>query len=321
MELFGDLVEQYREFASDAVEESPCFVEWSLAVAADADVQAWLADLPRIKQQPNLVFAAARWHGAPAPGPYDGFRRVLLGDDGAVRQTILARSTQTNEVGRLASLTPLFARLPGPLALLEAGTSAGLCLYPDRYDYAWPPLGELGGSGGPVLTCSVEGDPPLPPLPSRHPEVAWRGGVDLHPLDVTDADAMAWLATLVWPEQDERRAALRAAVEVTRADPPRIVAGDLLDELPALVDEAGRHGTPVVFHSAVIAYLDSDGRRSFGEMMRSLVADGRCRWVSNEAPGVVPGIDGPRLPARFVLALDGRPVASAQGHGRALTWF
>jgi hypothetical protein len=318
VDLFGDLAAQYREFAADAHDESPCFEEWSLAVADDPDVLTWLSGLPRVKQQPNLVFAAARWHAVPAPGPYDGLRRVLLDDDGRVRSTILDRSTQTNEAGRLATLVPVLGGLHGPLALVEAGASAGLCLYPDLYDYAWPPLGGLVGSGGPTLTCVVEGDVPIP---ERHPEVAWRGGVDLHPLDVTDPAAMAWLEMLVWPEQDDRRARLRAAIDIARTDPPRIHTGDLLEEVPALVAEAGRHGTPVVFHSAVIAYVDERDRPRFGEMMRDLVAEGRCHWVSNEAPGVVPGIDGPRLPARLVLALDGRPVGSAQGHGHALSWF
>ena len=95
-------------------------------VADDEEVLAWLADLPPLKQQPNLVFAAARWHGVPAPGPYAGLRAALLGDDGTIRATILSRSTQTNEVGRLATLTPAFATLGDePLALLEVGASAG----------------------------------------------------------------------------------------------------------------------------------------------------------------------------------------------------
>ncbi len=63
------------------------------------------------------------------------------------------------------------------------------------------------------------------PVPAEHPDVAWRGGVDLNPLDVHDQDAMAWLETLVWPEQDERRERLRAAVEVARREPAYLVRG------------------------------------------------------------------------------------------------
>ncbi|MBL0747550.1 DUF2332 domain-containing protein [Nocardioides baculatus] len=320
MLLYDDVIEEYRDFATYAAGDSPCFEAWALGVAADPEVLAWLGTLPPIKRQPNLVFAAARWHGAPAPGPYAGLRRVLLEHEAEVRATVLSRATQTNEAGRLATLTPVLALVGGPLALIEVGASAGLCLHPDRYDYAWPPLGELRGSGGPTLTATATGSLPVP---VRHPEVAWRGGVDLNPLDVADADAMAWLENLVWPEQDERRERLRAAVEVARREPPLLRRGDLFDHLPALLEQAAPHGTPVVFHSAVIAYLEEPDRRRFHDLMSGLVAEGRCRWISNEGRRVLPDVTGDaEVPSgRFVTALDGVPVAWSHGHGHALDWL
>lgn len=320
MLLHDDVIEEYRDFATYAAGDSPCFEDWALGVVEDPEVLAWLATLPPIKRQPNLVFAAARWHGAPAPGPYAGLRRVLLEDESVVRATIMSRATQTNEVGRLATLAPVLGLIDEPLALIEVGASAGLCLFPDRYDYAWPPAGTLRGSGGPVLTAAATG--PLP-VPAAHPEVAWRGGIDLNPLDVSDPDAMAWLENLVWPEQDERRARLRAAVEVARADPPTLRRGDLFDRLPDLLEEAAGHGTPVVFHSAVIAYLEEPDRERFHDLMVDLVAAGRCRWVSNEGRRVLPRVTGDReVPSgRFVTALDGIPVAWSHGHGHAVDWL
>ena len=319
MLLYDDVIEEYRDFATYAAGDSPCFEEWALGVVADAAVLAWLETLPPVKRQPNLVFAAARWHGAPAPGPYAGLRRLLLDREAEVRATVMTRATQTNEVGRLATLVPVLALVEGPLALVEVGASAGLCLYPDRYDYAWPPVGELRGSGGPTLTAVATG---ALPVPARHPEVAWRGGVDLNPLDVGDADAMAWLENLVWPEQDERRERLRAAIEVARREPPRLRRGDLFDHLPALLEEAAPHGTPVVLHSAVIAYLEEPDRRRFHDLMTGLVTEGRCRWISNEGRRVLPGVTGELdVPSgRFVTALDGVPVAFSHGHGHAVEW-
>jgi hypothetical protein len=320
MLLYDDVVEEYRDFATYAAGDSPCFEEWALGVAEDAEVLAWLDTLPPIKRQPNLVFAAARWHGAAAPGSYDDLRRVLLEREADVRETVMSRATQTNEVGRLATLAPVLGLVEGPLALVEVGASAGLCLFPDRYDYAWPPVGGLRGSGGPVLTARTTG---ALPVPAAHPEVAWRGGVDLNPLDVRDEDAMAWLENLVWPEQDERRERLRAAVAVARLDPPSLRRGDLFEHLPDLLDEAAPHGTPVVFHSAVIAYLEQADRDRFHDLMTGLVAQGRCRWISNEGRRVLPRVTGDReVPSgRFVTALDGVPVAWSHGHGHALDWL
>lgn len=325
MELHGPLEHLYLSFAEHAAAESPCLADWARRVAGDRQVGEWLDTLPGIKRQPNLVFAAARWHGVPAPGPYDALREALLGDDGSLRATILTRSTQTNEAGRLATLVPSFAALPGPLALLEVGASAGLCLYPDRWDYRWtgPSGHELIGSGGPLLTCAAAG--PVP-YPSRHPEIAWRAGIDLHPLDVEDPDATDWLEILIWPEQDHRRARLREAVEIARADPPDIMAGDLFDALPGRLAEASRHATPVVFHSAVIAYLDVEQRQRFVELMCGLVADGACHWISNEGQRVLPSITatGPVVPddeVTFVLGVDGQAVAWTHGHGSTLMWL
>ena len=328
MEPFGDPAAQYADFATEARGLSPCFEEWANGVAGDPEVLAWLATLPAGKQQPNLVFAAARWHGVPAPGPYDALRAALLADDGTIRATIMSRSTQTNEVGRLATLTPAFATLADgrSLALLEVGASAGLCLYPDRYDYAWRTADGLVRSApgaGPLLACDVSGDAPLPGHP---PTVAWRGGIDLNPLDVADEDAMTWLTTLVWPEQDERRERLERAIAIARSDPPELVRGDLLDELPALVEHAAAAGPVVVFHSAVIAYLEPDDRDRFHRLMTDLVANRRCHWVSNEGRRVLPAVTatGPPIPEdapTFVLGVDGRAVAWTHGHGRSMSWF
>ena len=320
MLLHDDVIEEYRDFASYAAGDSPCFEEWALGVVDDPEVLAWLGTLPAIKRQPNLVFAAARWHGAPAPGPYAGLRRTLLDREPEVRATVLARATQTNEVGRLATLAPVLALVGGPLALVEVGASAGLCLFPDRYDYAWPPTGALRGSGGPVLTAGATG--PLP-VPTAHPEVAWRGGVDLNPLDVSDPDAMAWLENLVWPEQEQRRRRLRTAVEVARQEPPRLRRGDLFDHLPGLLDEAATFGTPVVLHSAVVAYLEEADRSRFHDLMTDLVDEGRCRWISNEGRRVLRDVTGDlEVPSgRFVTALDGVPVAFSHGHGHAIDWL
>ena len=324
MEPYDEVARQYAMFAEEAREESPCFVEWGFGVAGDPEVLAWIDGLPGRKKQPNLVFAAARFHGVPAPGPYAGLRSALLDDDGSIRATIMERSTQTNEAGRLATLLPAFGFVvpTGPVALVEAGASAGLNLYPDHWGYRWStPTGPVTLGREPRLECEVLGEPPLP---TELPQVAWRGGVDLNPLSVADTSAtgdMAWLELLVWPEQDDRRARLRHAVEVARTEPSHLVRGDLLDELPALVAEASAYGTVLVFHSAVAVYLTRPDRARMRELMEGLVADGRCHWVSNEAPGVFPELAAPDPPPwRFQLSVDGRAVGYTHGHGVELDW-
>lgn len=320
----------YRNFAVYAAGNSPCFEQWALGVADDPDVQRWLAGLPEPKRQPNLVFAAARWHGLAAPAPYGALRTALLGDTGPIRATVLERATQTNEVGRLATLLPAFAAVPGdgPVGLLEVGASAGLCLYPDRWSYSWTTArGTVTtGTAGRTLHADVTG-PAV--LPAHVPEVVWRAGVDLNPLDAGDPDTCRWLLTLVWPEHDDRRRVLEAALDLARRDPPDLRRGDLLRELPGLVAEGlaalPDHGRLLVFHSAVIAYLDVPGRERFAGLVRDLLAgDPRLHWVANERPRALPAVTatGPQPPpGRYVLAVDGRVVGHTHQHGRSLHWW
>jgi len=159
-------------------------------------------------------------------------------------------------------------------------------------------------------------------LPEALPHVVWRAGLDISPLDVKDADQMAWLGTLVWPEQTDRLARLRSAVRIARADPPRILRGDLTRDLPLLVREAPRDATLVVFHTAVLAYVPDQAQRdAFAAQAMSL-----CDyWISNEAPNVFPDIaakiDGALQPPLFMLAVNGNPVAAAHPHGATLDWI
>lgn len=303
---------RYARFARlEARGNSPCYEAWCAGIAADPDICALIDTLPEARRQPNLVLAAARWHGA-APTEYATFRAWLVAHWDAVAATARVRATQTNEPGRCATLLPLLAALPQPLALIEAGASAGLCLYPDRYRYRYDAGAILGDGDGPIMDCATSG--PVP-LPTARPRVVWRAGIDLNPLDVNDEDAMAWLEALVWPEQDARRARLRAAIAIARAEPPHLVRGDIVALLPDLVAAAPAGATVVVFHSAVLAYLPPAGRQAF---IARASAPG-IHWIANEAAGVV--APSSEEDGRFVLMRDGDPVALAGPHGQSLTWL
>ena len=80
-----------------------------------------------------------------------------------------------------------------------------------------------------------------------------------------------------------------------------------------------------MFHSAVAAYLSAEDRDRLQALMTGLVAAGRCHWVSNEDPRVLPDVTATAaLPAHsrgFVLGIDGQAVAMAHGHGRWLRWL
>jgi len=304
----------YAEFAArEAHGVSPTYERLALAVSRDEEVLALLGTLPPAKRQPNLLFGVVRFLGGPVEDPA-AFRDYTAANWPAIEARLRTRATQTNEAGRCAVLLPVLASLPQPLALLEVGASAGLCLYPDRYAYRY--ADHVVGSGEPVLECAATGV-----APSRLPDVVWRAGLDLNPLNATDPADVAWLEALVWPEHAHRRARLRAAAAIVAAEPPLLVRGDLVDDLPALAARAPAGATLVVFHTSVLYQVPEPRRAAFADLVRGLPG----HWIANEAPGLLPYDALPTPPdgqaLHTVLALDGTPLAWTRPHGQAIIWF
>ncbi len=113
------------------------------------------------------------------------------------------------------------------------------------------------------------------------PEIVWRAGIDLNPLDARDDDDRAWLAGLVWPGEHGRRERIVAALDVAAADPPLLVAGDGAEMLPALAAEAPRDATLVVTTPGVLAHVPRAGREAIMDAARAA-----GRWITLDAPGL-----------------------------------
>jgi hypothetical protein len=294
------------------------YADLARRIAADAEILEFLEGLPRAKRQPNLLLASYR-SLLGTPDSWASFREQLLNSRGKLKERILERSTQTNEPARCATLLPLLARLPQPLALIEVGAAAGLCLLLDHYSYVYGDH-RLGPAedDAPVFYC---GHSPNLPLPAALPRVAWRAGLDLNPLDPEDEEEMQWLQTLVWPGEEYRIENLRRTIAIARRERPHVMKGDLLTDLSSLVAKVPPGLTIVVFHTAVLSYVQPQAaREAFAIQVRGL-----CDvWISNEGASVFPGIAaqaGESRPGKFLLAQNGAPVAWTDPHGLSIEWI
>lgn len=314
-----ELSDRYLAFAHrEAHGVSPIYETYATTAAENSDLLDRLLELPDGKQQPNLLFAATR-HAVGLPDAGVDFALHALAAWDEVRPVILSRSTQTNEPGRCACLLPALAQINEPLAIIEVGAAAGLCLFPDRYGYDY---------GRALLTPTEHGAPVFPckasnktPIPTSHPKIVWRAGLDLNPLDVRSEEDVQWLKTLVWPEQTERFSRLEAAIAVARHDPPHIIAGDLLGQTEALAAQAPADARLVIFHTAVLNYVAPEVRKEFAALVNDLGAE----WFANEGARILPDVASTNTledrPGAFVLSHNGRAIARTGPHGQFVDWL
>ncbi len=286
--LFGE-----RWFA----ESSPLYTQLSLAVADDPEIAAMLLAAPVDQRSPTLFFAAVHFlvmrspdeplavhfpdvsSLPPAPdGAYPMLRELCLRRSEELGGLIASRHTQTNEVGRCSFLLPALEVISSaverrPLALVEVGCSAGLNLLMDRYRIDFGAVGRSGPADS-ALTVRTEVRGELrPPVPSTWPTIASRLGIEINPIDVRDPDDALWLRACVWPEHHERLRVLTRAVEIARADPPTVLAGDAAALLPGALRESPPDAHPVVIHTQVLPYFSAEARDGWMDVVSGAAGD------------------------------------------------
>jgi hypothetical protein len=323
-----DLVEKYRRFAErECKDYSPAYYRLALEVSDDVEILAFVAQQP--VTQPNLLFAAVQYLTGPAEMPLSAVELgQFLRDRGEEVATLMrTRRTQTNEVGRCATLLP--ALPAGPLAIVEVGASAGLCLLLDKYHYDYG-FAQAGDPSSPVhIECRAHGSVPVP---GTIPYITWRRGLDLNPLDLRDDEDAQWLVACVWPDHPVRRRRLEAAISVARTNPPVVVAGDLTTDLAALLVDAPKDAQLVVFHSATLFYIADEQKEGLVNVLTETSHTRDVVWISNEGCGAIPelaaiapaGEERRGILGRTLLSRGKRVdsvLATAHPHGAELTWL
>ena len=244
--------------------------------------------------------------------------KTLRHRDGELLQS-LNSAPQTNEVRRSAVLIPvahlLTARLGLPLVISELGSSAGLNLLFDQFGLVIN--GQHYGPDAAEVTLTPDWEGPLPP--HAPPQVVAREGVDLNPLD-PKADALR-LLSYIWPDQPERLARTKTALDLAALQAPTVTQGDAVDWLEQRLTMHLPGRLHVVWHTVFWQYLPPDARARATAML--------------EAAGAKASADAPLAHFAMENAPDGKSAAltltlwpscevidlgRADFHGRWVKW-
>jgi hypothetical protein len=205
---------------------------------------------------------------------------ALVDHDSVVAQW-MRHPTQTNEVGRAASLiaalTVVVQQTGCRIELLELGSSCGLNLNLAHYAYNLGG-GRLGAANSQVCIAPRWNGAPAPtsvPL-----DIVDARGVDLLPLDPTDFSTRERLISFIWADQPERIARLEGALAIARQRQPLIDQDSAPRWLERQLRRPQDQGTcRVVMHSMVAQYFNEQELQT---MLRSMRNAGTC--ATNQRP-------------------------------------
>ena len=342
-----ELSKRFEWFAKyECQNASPLYEQLSLHIARDPEILELAAHAQKGQPVPNLLFGAVQFlllqgpkdvplplsafYRSITPSPsketdaYPHFRTFCFEHWDEIQALIGTHLVQTNEVRRCACLLPAFELVAShtgrrPMSLVEIGASAGLNLLWDRYGYDYGEGRLCGDIHSPVqLLCNLRGEK-HPALPVVLPLVASRIGVDLHPIDVHNAEATLWLRALIWPEHEKRIQLLNKALAAAQQDTPQILAGDALTLLPSVMAAVPMDTTLCLYHTFVINQFAPEARQK----LEALFAEEATRrdlyiiaivWLAGEFPmlwltSYEQGVKREQL------------LAKCSGHARWMEWL
>ena len=303
------LAQVYRHFGEvDAAGTSPLYERVAVALSESDEALRAIEAAPARKRHPRVILAAlhdlalagrapalaAAYAAADGDAAAGAAIDTLLRMTDAVVAIAVRRQARTNETGRCAVLYPAIAeaaRRVGATAvgLVDVGCSAGLNLNVDRVGITYSNGQSLGDLSSPVqMSSSIVGDRPIPTR--AIPEVVARIGVDLDPVDVTDADDCRWLRACLWPNQPERVARLEAEIALAATAPPLLLQGDVVEVMPHAFARVPADALPVVTSTWALSHLPLESRMRFLHRLDEAAVGRAVAWVSAEGVGVAPTI-------------------------------
>lgn len=345
------LAEVYRRFGEvDAADTSPLYARVAVAVSESDDALRAIELAPARKRHPTVILAVLHDFALAGRAPAlaaayaagDGDAAASAAIDTLLRMTdsvaaiAARRKPRTDETGNYAVLYPAIAeaaRRTGASAvgLIDVDCSAGFNLNVDRVGITYSNGQSLGDPSSPVQhSASIVGDRPVPK--QAIPQVVARVGIDLDPIDVTDADDARWLRACLPPDQPQHAAALEAEIALAVTDPPLLLHGDTLDVLPDAFARVPAHALPVVTTTWALSRRPLETRLRFLHRLDEAAPDRPVAWVSAEGVGVAPAIPtlGDRRASGHSIiglavfdhsTLRAEAVGRCWSRGRLLSWL
>jgi hypothetical protein len=345
------LAEVYRRFGEvDAATTSPLYERVAVALIESDEALRAIESAPARKRHPAVILAALHDLALAGRAPElaaayaagDGDAAAGAAIDTLLRMTdsvvaiAVRRRPVTMRTGRCAVLYPAVAEAArrmgaDAVGLIDVGCSAGSNLQVDGVGITYSNGQSLGDPSSPVqVSSSIVGDRPVPTRVM--PDVVARVGVDLDPVDVTDADDARWLRACLSPDQAERVASLEAGMALAATSPPLLLRGDAVELLPDAFARVPADALPVVTTTWTLSHFPLQSRLRFLHRLDEAAAGRAVAWVSVEGVGVAPAIptlgdrraSGHSIIGLAVLdrsALRAEAVGRCWSQGRLLAWL
>ncbi len=333
------LSQRFRNFADNECKGSSELYEFlSLKIAEDDELLDLCLHAKEGQPVPNLLYGAVHYlllkgnehplkeyypsivkHPLEGENTFDIFKDFCRIYQNDIISLLRHKLVQTNEVRRCAYLYPSFCyiynKIKKPLSLIEIGTSAGLQLLWDKYNYSYGTDEVFGDRNSKIhITSEIKGDN-FPFLLKNSPPVISKVGLDLHINDLNNSEDYLWLKALIWPDHQERLNLFDKTAQHFNENSAKLIEGDGIALLSEVIAQAPNKSALCIFHTHVANQLPEELK---DQLIKTIQMVGRKRDVFHLYNNMW---DGKLHLHSFINGIeDNKTVGETDGHGRWFTW-
>jgi hypothetical protein len=301
MEL-GDIQDRFISFADlECKANSELYYKLSHQISKDEDLLKIASNTRAGQPIPNIFFAAvhylllkniekdlAKYYPSIQKKqiseiPFPIFKRFCIENKSEIKELISTRIVQTNVINRCAYLMPIFSKIIAeenrPTTIIDIGTSAGLTLNFDKYEY-WYNGQKIYGESTVITKSNIIGSPISKIFPITQPILKVR--IDQNVIDPTDEDEIIWLKALIWTDQLERFISIEEALKLNALKDIIFIQAETIKDFEKVILEVDKTQNLIIYATHVLYQFSQEQKEEFYSMLERVGGERDFYFLSVE---------------------------------------
>jgi hypothetical protein len=215
--------------------------------------------------------------------PFELFRSFCCANEVDINKIISTKIVQTNVVNRCAYLFPIISYLASknenPITIIDIGTSAGLTLNFDNYEY-WLDNRKVFGSDVVKIHSEIhEGKiTELKPIVNKLTKI----GIDQNLIEPTNEDEKLWLKALVWADHIVRFENMDSALKNEKLKEIQFIKGSTIKDFNKILGKINKEETLIIYATHTLYQFSAEDKVLFYEMLDNLGKERDLYFISAE---------------------------------------
>ncbi len=203
--------------------------------------------------------------------PFPLFKSFVLENKERIIALIQTKIVQTNVINRCAYLLPIFSAIiekeQKEVAIVDIGTSAGLTLNWDKYQYKYN-SSILYGQSTVQIECEIRNSE-LPTIYSINFPIE-KIGVDQQLILINDEEEQLWLKALIWADHVDRFNNISAALRLNEQSDTKFIEAATIKDFETILRAISKNKLLIVYATHVLYQFSEIDLIDFNKMLDSI---------------------------------------------------